>query len=349
MYLLNPDYSPEVLEDLSATKHWSTKNGKYASNTNTLKVWTVNTVMELPERDTSYWCTMHKAPTLPGKHHVVGVRQVTTKNTVGLLSTIIVNILHSPQLDVRLPDSASRKHAHHLLLHKCNAPRGRSPRQMFDSYLHDHHPGQECLRVKSPTGPMPTEYCTEFYQSWAVGGRPIFHPPHVGIPVGSAVDEYYLLQIHFDNPNGLEGVLVNVSLDMFYTDTLRPHDGGLLMIRHESPGLTPSLHIPPSSIDHIIYGMCGAECTRNILPDEGISMYAMLLHSHNAGKQIRLQHFRGQTELPWVISDENYSFNYQQWRILTRETKIIPGDQLVVSKLWKKLYALQFNFLLLRI
>lgn len=173
----------------------------------------------------------------------------------------------------------------------------------------------------------------------------MFHPPHVGQPLGNSQDEYYLLQIHFDNPDIRTGVTVNVSLDMFYTSQLRPNDGGLLMLRHESPGLTPSLLIPPSSIDHKVYGMCGSECTRQIFPRGGIKFYAMLLHSHNAGRELRLQHFRGHRELPYVISDDNYSFNYQQWRVLTREVRVLPGDQLVVRKITLKFKRKSYDYL----
>lgn len=183
--------------------------------------------------------------------------------------------------------------------------------------------------MKSPTGPMPTEYCTEFFHSWAVGARPFFNPPSIGIPFGSDPDEYYVVQAHLDNPMVLADVQIEMKIDFFYTPNLRENEGGLMLLRHESPGLSPSLLIPPYSIDHRTYGICGSDCTRTMLPKKGINIFAVYLHTHNYGTRIRLQHFRKNRELPWIASDENYSFDYQQMRALNEEHRVMPGDQLV--------------------
>lgn len=238
-------------------------------------------------------------------------------------------------MDVRFSEVTSRKHVHHILVYKCNAPRPRLNQtytqnsDLFSNFL--PHRGQQCLSVREPTGPMPTEFCTELFMGWAVGGRSFFQPPHVGIPLGSSPEEHYLLQVHYDNPNLVTRQRIDVKIDFFYTIQLRPHEGGMLNVRHTTPGLTPSLLIPPSSISQRIHGICGSHCTREILPKQGIHIYGLTLHSHNSGKRMKLHHFRQTRELPWITSDENFGNDYQQFRVLHEERTVLPWDILVMS------------------
>lgn len=47
-----------------------------------------------------------------------------------------------------------------------------------------------------------------------------------------------------------------------------------------------------------------------------------------SGRRMRLRHYRDGKELPWLSSDDNYNFDYQQNRPILEEIKIFPGDQL---------------------
>lgn len=295
VYLLSPDYSPELRTNPKT-------GGREAVGRPDMKVWSIENNIDLPAQDTMYWCTMHRAPSLSRKHHVVG-------------------------FDARLRSADTVRHVHHLLIHKCIPPRDISARAMFERWV--GHRGQQCFMVKAPTGPMPTEYCTEFHHVWVVGSRPFFIPPQVGTPFGEDPEEYYIVQVHLDNPTLRENIRLDMALDIYYTPILREHDGGMMIIRHESPGLTPSLFFPPQSLDHQIRGICGGECSRRIFPKEGITAYGVLLHTHNHGRRMRFQHFRNNRELQPIASDDNYNFFYQQVRNIPRLVKILPGDQLV--------------------
>jgi hypothetical protein len=51
-------------------------------------------------------------------------------------------------------------------------------------------------------------------------------PDHVGYPISAGADEagkqnYYMLEIHFDNPEGLEDVKFKTGTKVYYTDELR--------------------------------------------------------------------------------------------------------------------------------
>lgn len=302
VYLLHPDYTPLITtEPATGAQRVHDQFGQIDKSVN---VWTINREMVVPPRETLYWCSMHKTPRFQRKNHMIG-------------------------FNVRLHDAPSIRHVHHVVIYRCNPPRGggRDARTMFESYVGG--PGQECLSIREVTGPMPHDYCTVYVQIWAVGGRSHFHPPHVAFPLES--EEYLVAQVHLDNPALTPNMRVNISIDFFYTENLRPNEGGLFTVRHEIPGTPPSLLVPPHSVDHQIRALCGASCSRQMIPPEGVSVYGAFLHTHNAGRRVRMRHFRNNRELPFLTSDENYSFAYQQMRNIPEEKRILPGDQLAVE------------------
>ncbi|ODM96225.1 DBH-like monooxygenase protein 1 [Orchesella cincta] len=140
IHLIHPDYTPPITRQSKGITHVL---GKENSD---LRVWTISRVWTIPSDHTTYWCTMHSPPKLAHKHHVVG-------------------------FEVRFDSEESKKHVHHIMVMKCNAPRGRSSRTMFESFL--QYRGQQCLTVteRNLDGPMPTDYCTEMFIGWAIGSR----------------------------------------------------------------------------------------------------------------------------------------------------------------------------------
>ena len=167
-----------------------------------------------------------------------------------------------------------------------------------------------------------------------MNGKPVFLPEHVGIPMSESPNEYYMLQTHYENPMLTQGIRLRFTLEVFYTDNLRKHDAGVMIVGHKKPG-SPSLIIPPSSLSHSIYGHCGGKCTKEMMEGsnpQGIQIFAASLHTNMAGRQVRMIHVREEEELPWITYDDNYNFMFQQTRILRKERTILPGDQLITSK-----------------
>jgi len=46
---------------------------------------------------------------------------------------------------------------------------------------------------------------------------------------------------------------------------------------------------------------------------------------------MRIRHYRNGKELPWIINDENYDFNYQTNRRLPEPVTIMRGDQITAG------------------
>jgi len=47
---------------------------------------------------------------------------------------------------------------------------------------------------------------------------------------------------------------------------------------------------------------------------------------------MKIRHFRGDVELPWIAVDNHYNFDYQANRPLKEEVTFLPGDQLTIGK-----------------
>lgn len=209
-------------------------------------------------------------------------------------------------------------------------PSGISPTPVFDRFV--NQTGEECYTPTDEIGTIPTQYCTELKVGNAIGGYSLFFPDHVGIPIGdTGPDEYFLFQVHYDNPDERSDILVNIQMDIFYTPDLRENDAGVISLGQDIPG-SPSILIPPNSADHTLYGHCSSSCTAKMFPKEGIKIVSALLHSHNAGTRIRFHHFRDGKELPWISNDDNYMFQFQPSRLLRNEVQILPGDHLALSE-----------------
>lgn len=162
---------------------------------------------------------------------------------------------------------------------------------------------------------------------WSVGGLPLFFPEHVGLPFAFHRDEYYLFQIHYDNPASRSDLKLGFSLEFYYTNQLRPYDLGVLAFGAQIAefGKPPLIVIPPFSLNHTISGYCSEACTTKLFPEKGINVVSAKLHSHTSGRAIRLVAIRKGRELP-VMIDDNYNFNYQPFRLLREEMRLLPGD-----------------------
>ncbi|CAG7820541.1 unnamed protein product, partial [Allacma fusca] len=114
-------------------------------------------------------------------------------------------------------------------------------------------------------------------------------------------------------------------VEVYTTTNLRKHEAGIIRMGYETD---IGLMIPPNTSNYIIAGHCSGICIENRLPEEGINVFTLILHSHLAGRKMKLRQFRNGFELPWWAYDNNYDFNFQQNRILPEHKQIFKGDHL---------------------
>ena len=261
----------------------------------------------LPEDDhTHYWCKIYRAPDLHRKHHMIGLEP--------------------------LIQPGHESYVHHMVLYECHIPEdqveaaGATTADWFQRHV--EQPGQPCY---SPNMPAEWSFCLATNAwAWAVGSSGEWLPEHTGMPLGEEYGgaSYFMLETHYDNPALHAPILDNSGIRIHYTDQLREYDTGMVLVGSEVNFLQM---IPPKQNLFTSMGQCTAECTQEGLPDSGIKIISGILHSHLAGRKMRLRHIRRGIELPVILEDMHYDFNYQASRIPKVETTVYPGDQLILE------------------
>lgn len=248
----------------------------------------------IPKKHTTYWCSLMKAPEIKTKHHITKFEPYIQKGNEGIV--------------------------HHLVVYGCQG-------NFNDSH---YGPGFDC---GDPN--MPLKEC---YQSsgivaaWGVGGEAFYYPPKTGYPIGTEDSpNNYFLEIHYDNPDNIEGRKDSSGVRIYYTPYLREYDAGTMTV---GEAVSPFMIIPPKQESWLTAGYCHKECHQQnlestTLPEKGIKLFASFLHTHLQGRATWTKHVRNGVELPEIVRDDNYDFNFQDIQILRKEVHIKPGDDLI--------------------
>ncbi|XP_050714984.1 uncharacterized protein LOC126997815 [Eriocheir sinensis] len=253
--------------------------------------------LSLPDNlDTLYWCKIFKKPPTPVKSHMIGF--------------------------VPVIEEENAEHVHHILFYECYVPDSDTHFEKWVSLE-----GMQCYNANMPTS---WKYCKSVVVSWAVGGEGKMFPELAGFPIGEEHGgaTYYMMEMHYDNPNLRQGVVDSSGIRIFYTENLRDYDAGMFMLGHK----VSAFHlIPPGQPRFMTGSFCDSSCTQQELPEEGVKIFQGMLHSHLMGTSMVLRHIRDGQELPVIMKDMHYDFNYQTTRVLQEEVTVLPGDTLITE------------------
>ncbi|KXZ46095.1 hypothetical protein GPECTOR_47g372 [Gonium pectorale] len=199
---------------------------------------------------------------------------------------------------------------HHIVLIACDR-QPQAPARNGDVY--------ECLGMAGGEG------CYSSFVGWAPGQMGGALPPSVGLPFGEADSTHFALQVHYNNPEHVSGVVDSSGLRLLYTPKLRPYDAGLLTLG------TLAIAIPPGQPGFTLEpNVCPSTCTSRLKTP--LRLLASGLHMHALGRSIVTRHIRNGTELPPVGSKRFYSFDYQSLDPVPLDSSILaPGDVLITT------------------
>ncbi|XP_011301507.1 MOXD1 homolog 1 [Fopius arisanus] len=243
------------------------------------------------KQDTIYWCKIFKAPPFNKKHHMIGYEPLVEKGNEGLV--------------------------HHMILYECastSSELGKYSR-IVGSYCYD------------PTMPKEWETCIRPIVAWARGSKGEWFAEHVGIPVAEHKEGSYMLEVHYNNPT-LKKAIDSSGIRLHLTPVLRPNEAGIFVA---GVAVSPLHLIPPRQREYATAGYCSPDCTEKLLPEDGVNVISVVLHSHLAGRRLSLKHIRNGQELPHIAHENHFDFDYQQSHSLAEEVKILPGDELVTE------------------
>ncbi|CAH1230830.1 MOXD1 [Branchiostoma lanceolatum] len=246
------------------------------------------------KRVTNYLYRGFKVPDVGGKKHVIAFEPVVQPGHEGLV--------------------------HHIFLYAC-----------LEDLNPDLYDGVQHLR-QSPDYPEDWRSCKVTIIAWDVGGAGIHYPEQVGLSVGAPGDPTFLLmETHYNNVQHKKGIKDSSGIRLLYTSQLREYDLGFMQLGME---VRRTQAIPPGCQSFVSVGTCYPDCLENAMEEESIdkiNVVGVHFHAHLAARKMRMRHVRNGVELPWLGSDENFDFNFQQTVRLQREVEVLKGDYLILE------------------
>jgi len=172
--------------------------------------------------------------------------------------------------------------------------------------------------------------CNTAAYAWAIGGEGMTFPANIGLEMSLDYLYYVRMQIHYDNPDQLAGVIDSSGLRIYYTSTLRDNEAGLMEF-----GLSlGAWQFIPAGMDQAIntaYCMAGCTNATGALPETGVYAFSAFLHAHVLGVALQLRHIRDGVELAPLAVNWAYDFDYQQSLPLSEHRQVLPGDEFILD------------------
>ncbi|XP_040488103.1 dopamine beta-hydroxylase [Ursus maritimus] len=243
----------------------------------------------IPDKETTYWCHVTELPAGFSRHHIVMYEPIITKGNEALV--------------------------HHMEVFQC-APQ-------IESVPPFSGPCDSKMK------PDRLKYCRHVLAAWALGAKAFYYPEEVGLAFGGPGSSRFLrLEVHYHNPENIQGRNDSSGIRLYYTATLRRYDAGIMEL-----GLvyTPVMAIPPRETAFVLTGYCTDKCTNLTLPPSGIHIFASQLHTHLTGRKVVTVLARDGREKEIVNRDDHYSPHFQEIRMLKKIVSVQRGDVLITS------------------
>lgn len=204
---------------------------------------------------------------------------------------------------------------HHMVVYVCDA----------------HRFNQSFIDWQGPcdSSPDPIQACLALgvLHAWAVGGGIYDYLPKMGLPFGTSDGpKIVVLQTHYNNQRRVP-VVDSSGLTFTYTSQLRQYDAAIF---YQGQDNTPWFTIP-ANVTHYPYSpWCPGQAIAAMFPQK-VNVVAAFLHAHLAGRKISLRQFRNGIELPPILTDSYYDFNFQDFEVLAQERELWPGDVIMTT------------------
>eukprot|EP00164_Ancoracysta_twista_P002555 GFYU01003403.1.p1 GENE.GFYU01003403.1~~GFYU01003403.1.p1 ORF type:complete len:410 (-),score=113.19 GFYU01003403.1:231-1301(-) len=160
---------------------------------------------------------------------------------------------------------------------------------------------------------------------WAIGTSSFVYPAGIGMPLGIHGHKHILVEVHTKNEHLLKNVPDTSGVRLTYTKTKRPIDGGVMTVGGNT------ILLPPDTKKTVINRICPSECTDVYLPDDGLNVYAVILHAHTAARKVRADVYRNKQFYKTIANDPYYDYNYQEATWMAEPFKLQRGDDITVT------------------
>ncbi|GFR39666.1 hypothetical protein Agub_g137 [Astrephomene gubernaculifera] len=191
--------------------------------------------------------------------------------------------------------------------------------------------------------------CEEFWMGWAPGVGAVDAPAEAALAFGPGSRGgdgndllYVALQIHYNNPEGLQGEVDSSGFRLLYSSVLKPYDMGVLTLG------SYDIAVPPGAASWTTpTNICPGACTAQMMAGRtassskngsstavpaSMTLVESFYHMHKLGRRAVTRHVRNGVELPPLGSRQYFDFNYQAPVSLPPGSRqLLPGDVLLTS------------------
>eukprot|EP00882_Tetradesmus_deserticola_P004011 GHRQ01004238.1.p1 GENE.GHRQ01004238.1~~GHRQ01004238.1.p1 ORF type:complete len:666 (+),score=115.43 GHRQ01004238.1:226-2223(+) len=192
-------------------------------------------------------------------------------------------------------------------------------------------PQVEQLIAESGRGPYNQntykQLCEAFYMIGTSPTLPDYEFPTItGLPFGKDSYEYFSIEVHYNNPYGIQGERDSgTGLRLYFTERLRPNEIGILTLGQFL------LNIPPGTSEvRANTSYCPTQCSARF--KQNITLVAQALHMHGLGKAIYTTRTRRNIARAPLATLSHFDYNFQTWIDLPDDQSVLePGEELSMT------------------
>eukprot|EP00752_Nemacystus_decipiens_P015391 g13724.t1 len=212
--------------------------------------------------------------------------------------------------------SDTSEYVHHLVLtgYSGTTDCGLSCDEWFTQYSSSEVSSTDLYAYVQEKNVTIPDFCS-FYSAeifpWGPGTPDFYLPDDVGFLFGNTSGGFTSLnlQIHYNNPNGDEGLVDSSGVRVYYTEELRPMDMGVMKLGD------PFVYLygqPLPDGKATISFTCPSSCTEENFEAEEVTISSHLMHMHETGQRLVTRQYRndssGHEVMVHSAEVEYYSF-----------------------------------------
>ncbi|MEM1033650.1 MAG: peptidylglycine alpha-amidating monooxygenase [Myxococcota bacterium] len=196
------------------------------------------------------------------------------------------------------------------------------------------------LLLQAPTAVSPEpEPCSfvdpawKLLYAWGPGTPPHALPDAAGFPMEANETTHFVLQVHYNNLNGLQGETDQSGIDLCTTTDLRTHDADIMAF-----GSTNFSGILPMARTRLDCEIALPSALDSLLP---LNIFQAWPHMHTVGQEL-YGWIDGPSGERRMVDVPNYDFEYQI--TYPTEVQLQPGDTVHTQCVWNNNTPIQRSF-----
>ena len=156
-----------------------------------------------------------------------------------------------------------------------------------------------------PAAPAPCDFTQSDWKllyAWGPGAPPQKLPPEAGFPIEGGETIHFVMQVHYNNLQGLVGEQDQSGIDLCTTETLRPHDADIMAFGGGEFSLTPA------ATTEMTCDLTVPAVVSSYFP---VTIFQSWPHMHQLGRAMHSELRRPDNSVEVLVDVPDYSFDYQ--------------------------------------